>query len=224
MASGKRKAARGKPIRGKAPKRKPQRKRAHQRVSRRAIPKAHPESASFYASLPKTTYQTRSIRIPLSTKSQPPSPAHSLPPPDSAPHYSMPSRRPSPSSAKMHYYSSLGFLAASVWGFIFALKFAAQRHWLFFLISMGVFIIGADNIIISLRNARAEQGRLTGEHVTWLHRFSAHVFFLFALIGIVFGITFWLQGQWLMLLLSLAVVVIGLDNMWHAKRNHHGSA
>lgn len=124
----------------------------------------------------------------------------------------------------MHYYSSLGFLAASVWGFVFALKFAAQRHWLFFLVSMGVFIISADNIIVSLRNARVRQEGSIGHHLTWLHRFSAHVFFLFALIGTVFGITFWLQGQWLMLLLSLAVVVIGLDNTWHAKRNHYGSA
>ncbi len=120
----------------------------------------------------------------------------------------------------MHRFCSIAFLASVILGFIFALRFAGKGHWLFFLVSILIFIIGIDKFIVSLRNERELKGTPRQEVIKRLHSFSAHLFLLLSLVGIVFGITFWLKGEWIMLLLSIAAAIMGFDAMHHARKNH----
>ncbi len=211
------------------------RKKKAVRRSRKRVSKVKPRKklskrpssapSSSYASLPKTTFQTKSIRIPLERESQPAaeqSPAVEAPAPEAwtAPVESKPTDPTANPIGKMHYYSSLFFLGVALWSFVFALKFAGEKNWLFFLISVGLFVIGADNVIVSLHKLHGQPSvGLPRHESTKLHRFCERVFCLLAITGGVFGLTFLLQGQWVMLLLSLAIVIIGVDNMRQAKRN-----
>ncbi|HLD86628.1 MAG TPA: hypothetical protein VJB12_01050 [Candidatus Nanoarchaeia archaeon] len=128
-------------------------------------------------------------------------------------------------NVQVHHYSAIGFLFSAVWGFVFALHFAAISNWLLFLISLALFIIGLDKFMFSLRKKKEVLGEFKMPTMESLHHFSAHIFLLFALIGLIFAITFWLKGQWLMLLFSAVVLILGVDNMLMAKRNrHYGTA
>jgi len=197
------------------------RSRSKGRKSREGM-KSSPQPSFSYSVPPKTTFQTKSIRIPLSRKSQPVPELPFVQAPDREARMQHAGTMVVPPK-RMHYYSSLVFLAASIWGLVFALKFASEKNWLLFLISIITFLVGVDNVVVSLHKASAQQNNLPYTDVIRVHRFSAHIFFLLALLGMVFGVTFWLQGKWIMLLLSAAVVIIGLDSMYHAKRNHRAA-
>ena len=166
------------------------------------------------SSTPKSFAQAKSVLIPL---------GKGPPAPSSTGWRASSSNFMHGAAVKVHHYSAIGFLIAAIWGFIFTLHFITEQNWLSFLIAMALCIVGVDKFMFSLRKKKEVLGEFHMPTMQSLHHLSAHVFLIFALIGFIFALTFWLKGQWLMLLFSAVILILGIDNMILAKKYHQGT-
>ncbi len=123
-------------------------------------------------------------------------------------------------SSGIHSYGALVFLLLAGVGYWFSLIFVSNSQWLSFLFALAVMVICLDTFMASLYRRQEAKHPLDPPGIQNLHQLTMHLFLLLALIAVVFAVAFWLQGRWIMLLLSIGAAVVAFDNMIVAKKKH----
>lgn len=120
----------------------------------------------------------------------------------------------------IHSFGAVVFLLLSAIGFLFCLIFASRMQWVSFLFSLAVMVICLDSFMASIYKREETKHSMQPIGIQNMHQLSMHLFLLLALIAVVFGIAFWLEGRWIMLLLAIGAGVVAFDNMLLAKKKH----
>jgi hypothetical protein len=123
-------------------------------------------------------------------------------------------------SVGTHSSGALVFLLLAAAGYWLSLVFVSKGQWLSFLFSLMVMIFCLDSFMTIMARRQEAKHPLELPGMQNLHQLSMHVFLLLGIVAIVFAIAFWLQGRWIMLLLSLGAAVVAFDNMIAAKKRH----
>ena len=179
-------------------------------------------AAHLYASPPKETLtRPKSVTIPLKESSEDYSTIPSFAPSIPVSSYQSPSMAMvSTISSGTHSFGAVVFILLSVVGFWFSLIFVSRSSWLSFLLSLAVMVICLDSFMSSIYRREEAKHPMQPIGIENMHQLTMHLFMLLAIIAVVFGVAFWLQGKWVMLLLSMGAAVVAFDNMLVAKKKH----
>jgi hypothetical protein len=202
---------------------KPSKKAASRSKPSKSASKKILSQSHLYASPPKDTLtKPKSITVPLK-ESEPisystmPSFAPSIP----VSSYNGVTYPPlSTANSGIHSFGAIVFLLLSIVGFWFSLIFVSRSQWISFLFSLAVMVICLDSFMSSVYRREESKHPMQPMGISNMHQLSMHMFLLLALIAVVFGIAFFLDGRWIMLLLSIGAAVVAFDNMLLAKRKH----